>query len=253
MKKNLKKAFTLVEMMIVVIIIGILMGALLPKLKWAQERARDTARKANLSTISTALQMYYNDNWKYPVGPCINDAAKALVPTYISDMPSDPQKWRTAFGTKAGWCTGWTYAYASMYRKWWKDAGALLLANVEAQGTVWNFVLSQKDADTDPVAMFSWGSSFTSVWGVVITSDTTIKQVSWDKLTKSAKAETVATSSAHADTSIAIWDASYAEKFTCSSVNLAPSVNSWSMCNRVNDQADWKAISNNSMVFIVFN
>jgi general secretion pathway protein G len=64
--KKMNKAFTLIEMMIVVIIIGILMGALLPKLKGAQERARDTARKANLSTVSTALQMYYNDNGNYP-------------------------------------------------------------------------------------------------------------------------------------------------------------------------------------------
>ena len=40
-----KKAFTLVEMLIVVVIIGILAAALIPRLTGAQSKARDAARK----------------------------------------------------------------------------------------------------------------------------------------------------------------------------------------------------------------
>ena len=65
MKLN-KKAFTLVEMLIVVVIIGILAAALLPKLLSAQGRARDTARKADLTQILTSLKMYYDDEGEYP-------------------------------------------------------------------------------------------------------------------------------------------------------------------------------------------
>lgn len=66
MKNNLiKKAFTLVEMLIVVVIIWILIIALLPKFKWAQKSARDTSRKAHLSNYATAIVWYFATNGEY--------------------------------------------------------------------------------------------------------------------------------------------------------------------------------------------
>ncbi len=141
MKRNLKKAFTLVEMLIVVIIIGILMAALLPKLKGAQERARDTARKANLSQLSTALEMYFNDKGIYPGGTCTADLKHSLVPQYLSSIPTDPQLWRITYWTKKGWCTQWSYGYTALYRNGAASGGAVLVANVEAEGRVGNFIL----------------------------------------------------------------------------------------------------------------
>ena len=55
MKKNTIKAFTLVEMLIVIVIIGILIAALMPRMQSAQGRARDVARKNALSQIQTAI------------------------------------------------------------------------------------------------------------------------------------------------------------------------------------------------------
>ena len=43
-----KKAFTLIELMIVVVILWVLMSTILPKLTWAQARARDAWRIADL-------------------------------------------------------------------------------------------------------------------------------------------------------------------------------------------------------------
>ena len=57
-----KKTFTLIEMLIVIVIIGILAAALVPRLQAVQGRARDTKRKADLKQIATALEIYLLDN-----------------------------------------------------------------------------------------------------------------------------------------------------------------------------------------------
>jgi type II secretion system protein G len=70
MKNKMKKlkAFTLIEMLIVIVIIGILAAALIPKLSSARGRANDTARKATLSQVAAALVMYQIDKGKFPEG-----------------------------------------------------------------------------------------------------------------------------------------------------------------------------------------
>jgi len=55
-------------MLIVIVIIGILVAALVPRFSGAQSKARDIARKSNLAQISTALAVYANDNGIYPQG-----------------------------------------------------------------------------------------------------------------------------------------------------------------------------------------
>jgi len=66
MAKNLTKAFTLIELLIVIVIIGILAVALIPRLTGAQGMARDRARLADLRQMQTALQMYHNEKGSYP-------------------------------------------------------------------------------------------------------------------------------------------------------------------------------------------
>jgi general secretion pathway protein G len=64
--KTNKKGFTLVEMLIVIVIIGVLAAALIPRLTSARGRANDVARKASLQQISTALVSFQIDNGKFP-------------------------------------------------------------------------------------------------------------------------------------------------------------------------------------------
>ena len=66
MKKNTIKAFTLVEMLIVIVIIGILIASLMPRMQTAQGRARDVARKNDLSQIQTAIITSQQDRGAFP-------------------------------------------------------------------------------------------------------------------------------------------------------------------------------------------
>ena len=66
MKKFNLKAFTLVEMLIVIVIIGILIAALLPRMQAAQGRARDVARKTALSQVQSAIVTYQGDHGEWP-------------------------------------------------------------------------------------------------------------------------------------------------------------------------------------------
>src|SRR5262245_64359728 len=71
------KAFTLIELLIVIGIIAILIGIFLPIVARAQREARKVACKAQLANISAAFQMYLNENdgWYPPA-------------TYWPDSPS---------------------------------------------------------------------------------------------------------------------------------------------------------------------
>ena len=69
MKKSFfRRGFTLIELMIVIVILGVLMGTILPRITGMQDRAKDTATIANINTISQALEAYYSDgnNNSYP-------------------------------------------------------------------------------------------------------------------------------------------------------------------------------------------
>jgi len=98
------KAFTLIELLIVITIIGILSVALVPRIVGGPSKARDAQRMADLQQIATALELYAQDHGgAYPVGPiCV--ANLAALNAYMTNIPNDPK------GLAAKTCgTGYVY------------------------------------------------------------------------------------------------------------------------------------------------
>ena len=91
--------FTLIELMVVLVIIGVLGALIVPNLLDRADDARRTAARADISNLMQALKLYRLDNQRYPT---TEQGLQALVarPTsgpqpnnwkpYIEKMPNDP-------------------------------------------------------------------------------------------------------------------------------------------------------------------
>ncbi len=86
MRKNkFVKGFTLAELLIVMVLIGILASLALPQFKHATRKARETVLKEDLFLMRKLIDQYYTDKGKYP--PSLN----ALVEEgYLREIPIDP-------------------------------------------------------------------------------------------------------------------------------------------------------------------
>ncbi len=162
-----KKAFTLIELMIVVVILWILMSTVLPKLTWAQARARDTARIADLSNISAALWVYYDDNGQFPSWwDCLSatwwTASGISIYMQNSVVPQDPQ---TTANQHLCSIDTWRYYYHSLTKDWLAHNAFVLCAdmetyqkaNTDASDLVWATAWDAPDvADSGTPAWGDW-------------------------------------------------------------------------------------------------
>ena len=96
-----KKAFTLIEIMLVVIIIGALAAMIVPRLTGRSEQAKVAAAKADIEAhLATALKLYELDNGHFPspgqgieallTKPITNPLPSNWNGPYIEKEPIDP-------------------------------------------------------------------------------------------------------------------------------------------------------------------
>jgi general secretion pathway protein G len=103
------RGFTLIEIMVVVIIIGLLAAVIVPQVVSKVDEAKVTKAKADIQTLETALTMYRLDNSRYPT----TDQGLAALVT----QPTDPaiRHWRPGgyipHLSKDPW--GYDYQYTS--------------------------------------------------------------------------------------------------------------------------------------------
>ena len=93
--------FTLIEIMVVIMIIGLLALMVVPRLRGVADRAKTTKAQADIQELKQALDRYYLDNGSYPTTDQGLNALITLPTTgrpvnnyeqggYIEKLPSDP-------------------------------------------------------------------------------------------------------------------------------------------------------------------
>lgn len=86
---NDRRGFTLIELMVVIVILGILAGLIVPRIMSRPEQAKKLKARMQIESIGTALKLYKLDNGAYPT---TEQGLQALV-----EMPSSgttPKNWR---------------------------------------------------------------------------------------------------------------------------------------------------------------
>ena len=101
-----QRGFTLLEVMVVVVILGILAALVVPKIISRPDEARMIAARQDIASLMQALKLYRLDNQRYPtteqgLQALVTKPTAAPIPTnwktggYIERLPKDP--WGNAY------------------------------------------------------------------------------------------------------------------------------------------------------------
>ncbi|MBU0534755.1 prepilin-type N-terminal cleavage/methylation domain-containing protein [Patescibacteria group bacterium] len=154
-KETIQEGFTLIELMLVVLIIGVLSGLMLGviNIPGIQSKSRDARRIGELKRIQTALELYFADFRGYPsktawqdLSVAGNSVSSAISPIYINKVPEDPKKGSNAsagvscFNGKTAY--GYYYITNSCVGSGCLSGKYVLGAIMEVSGSATNYLCS---------------------------------------------------------------------------------------------------------------
>jgi general secretion pathway protein G len=130
-----KKGFTLVELMLVVIIIGVLVAMVVPRMAGRSEEARVAVAQADIDlNIATALKLYEVDNGAFPT---TDEGLNALI-----TAPGSAKNWKGPYLDKEPidpWGKAYMYKSPGVHRTRDYDLYSLGKDGVESQDDVVNW------------------------------------------------------------------------------------------------------------------
>lgn len=96
-----RTGFTLIEIMVVLVIMGVMAALVVPRIIGRTDDARKAAAKTDISSIVQALKLYKLDNMRYPttqqgLDALVNKTTLAPIPKdfkqggYLEKLPADP-------------------------------------------------------------------------------------------------------------------------------------------------------------------
>ena len=100
--------FTLVELMVVLVILGLLATIVIINVVPALDTATETRARADIETIDQAVQRFYLDNRRYPT----SEEGLASLQPYLRRISSDP--WNRPYTYAAPGPNGRPYAITSL-------------------------------------------------------------------------------------------------------------------------------------------
>ncbi len=94
-EKKQRRGFTLIELLVVIAIIGILATIATISLTGARSKSRDARRVADIKQIQTALELFFNDNGRYPTANefasgSLYSTSSGNAVVYMNSIPSAP-------------------------------------------------------------------------------------------------------------------------------------------------------------------
>src|SRR5438309_2152401 len=102
--RSVRSAFTLIELLLVMVILGVLAAIVVPKFTSRTDDARISAAKTDISQLTTALDTFEVDNGRYPT----NDEGLAA----LSNPPSNlSNTWHGPYVSKPVINDPWQHAY----------------------------------------------------------------------------------------------------------------------------------------------
>ena len=142
MKRNHSRGFTLVEILIVVIILGILAAIVIPQFTNASNDARNNSVASTLQTIRSQIELFkiqHSDkapnlgtSWVIMTNKSTTTEIGSAAGTgtnfgpYLQQPPVNPANGQSAVGAAAATTVGWVYSYSG---------GAYTISAVDTTGT----------------------------------------------------------------------------------------------------------------------
>ena len=98
----MKTAFTLIEILIVVILLGILAAIVVPQFVDSADSVNEGKALTDISTLNSVVEHYRVKNGAYPTGTFAAAAATLSSDGFIQAVPTEPDGWDYSYTAATG-------------------------------------------------------------------------------------------------------------------------------------------------------